>query len=559
MPVVPFGGLPAFHLGGNLSRHRRIQNSRLEYLHKSLSFSFLAICERNLVHYEYKWLPGTMVPPDLIGELATLYSEHYGIWSARAPRNPGGRVKLSPARVQELLTADEARLAYAMLNGVLVGYAIAIQAKIPKYGFISWVTQLVVHEDHRHQNVGKSLLFAIWTFTDHFAWGLLTANPYAIRALEKATRRRCQPNRIARNQKKLKTVALKFVNYVKNDTEIQVNKTTSRINTEFPLDHSTLSQMLADVTHANVPWQLGSIEEGWEWFAFTFHDQEEIELAPEEIEGMLKSSDQVVKLAYSRMLLNENHAWAQHGRTEAQFIASLSESDPRATSVLDLGCGTGRHALELAASGFDVFGVDYLENLVAKARENAATRNLDRIQFGVADCREIDLQRQFDLVLCLYDVIGTYTDDKENLRIAANISRHLKSGGRALISVMNLELTERRAKHFFSIAKDPSKLLTLRPSRTMERTGDVFDPEFYMLDSETKIVYRKEQFAEGSSLPTELIVRDRRYKQNDIEELCRKVGLQVLWSKFVRAGHWGSATERESDRAKEILVYCSKP
>jgi hypothetical protein len=200
-----------------------------------------------------------------------------------------------------------------------------------------------------------------------------------------------------------------------------------------------------------------------------------------------------------------------------------------------------------------------LENLVKKARENAAERKLGRVQFEVADCRDIELGRQFDIVLCLYDVIGTYADEKQNMRIVANTTRHLKSGGTALISVMNLELTERRAKHTFSIAKDPSKLLTLKPSRTMERTGDVFDPDYYMLDNETKIVYRKEQFAEGSSLPTELIVRDRRYRKNDIEDLCRNAGLQVIWSQFVRAGHWDNPTHRDSDRSKEILVYCKKP
>ena len=257
--------------------------------------------------YEYEWLPGTMVPLELVAKLASLYSEQYGRWSSRSDSNPGARIKLSPKRISALLASETARLAYATLDGVLVGYAIAIQAKIPRYGFISWVTQLVVHEDHRRKDVGKSLLFAIWTFTDHFAWGLLTANPYAIRALEKATRRRCLPHRIARNYKKLRTVALQYVDYVDPKTEIEVTKEVSRINTRFPLDHSNLVNMLADVTSSAVPWRLGTIKEGWEWFAFTFHDQEEIDLAPEEIENMLRSSDQVAKLAYSRMLLNAGH------------------------------------------------------------------------------------------------------------------------------------------------------------------------------------------------------------------------------------------------------------
>ncbi len=507
--------------------------------------------------YEYKWLPGPLVPPDLAKQLAALYSEHYGRWSAAAPTNPGGPVRLSAARVGKLLEPKEARLAYAMSGNAIVGYAIAIQAKIPKYGFISWVTQLVVHADHRKKDVGKSLLFAIWTFTDHFAWGLLTANPYAIRALEKATRRRCEPRRIFKNRRKLTHVALRYVDYVDASTEVDVTQNTSRIDTRFQIDHSALPAMLQDVSSGGVPWEMGPLPEGWEWLAFTFHDQKEIDLAPEEIEIMLKTSDDVARRAYSRMLLNRDHRWAQFAKPESRFVASITGLKAGA-SVLDFGCGTGRHALEFAAMDFNVCGVDYLDALVARARDNAQRMKLADVQFDVADCRNVELGRQFDLVICLYDVIGTFADDKENARIAENIARHVKPGGHALVSVMNLELTERRAKHLFSMTKEPNKLLSLRPSRTMEQTGDIFDPDYYMLDTDTHVVYRKEQFAAGSSLPAELIVRDRRYRKDEIERICSRAGLDVQWSRFVRAGKWDDPIEQDADSAKEILVYCKK-
>lgn len=508
--------------------------------------------------YKFEWLPGPMVPDELIEKMSRLYSSQYGRWSLKAEQNPGAPVRLPPARIKRLLARDASRLAYAIQGDEIVGYAIAIQAKVPDYGFISWVTQLVVHEDHRQRNVGKSLLFAIWTFTDHFAWGILTANPYAIRALEKATRRRCQPTRIVRNHRKLKSFALQYVDYVNEETVIEVNRELARINTEFPIDHSTLPEMLAAVTTPNVPWLMGSIEEGWEWFAFTFQDQDRIGLSPEEIETMLDSSDQVTKIAYSRMLLNEGHHWARFGENEARFIAALPGVTPRHTSVLDLGCGTGRHAVELGALGFDVTGIDYLENLVVRARESADRRKLSNVRFESADCRNVDLGRKYDLVLCLYDVIGTYADEAENRRIIANIVHHLKPGAVALISVMNLELTERRAKHFFSLASDPDKLLALKPSGTMEKTGNIFDPEYYMVDRDTKIVYRKEQFEAGTTLPAELVIRDRRYRKDEIEGICRKAGLDVVWSRFVRAGHWDEALDHNNDGAKEILLFCRR-
>ena len=54
----------------------------------------------------------------------------------------------------------------------------------------------------------------------------------------------------------------------------------------------------------------------------------------------------------------------------------------------------------------------------------------------------------------------------------------------------------------------------------MQTSGEVFDPKYYFFDPETSLVYRKEQF-EDEQLPTELIVRDRRYSRKQIEDLCR--------------------------------------
>lgn len=72
-------------------------------------------------------------------------------------------------------------------------------------------------------------------------------------------------------------------------------------------------------------------------------------------------------------------------------------------------------------------------------------------------------------------------------------------------------------------------------------------------------MYRKEQFLEGNQLPTELIVRDRRYRKNEIEDMCRQAGLEVIWSRFVQSGRWEVELEGHDSRAKEILLLCQKP
>src|ERR1035441_4959877 len=126
--------------------------------------------------YKYEWLPGSMVPDQLIEQMSKLYSSQKGRWSLKAKRNPGAPVRLQPSRIKELLVPDAARLAYAIHDSEIVGYAIAIQATLPVYGVLSWFTELVVHEDHRQKNVGKSLLFANGTFRDLLALRLRRSN-----------------------------------------------------------------------------------------------------------------------------------------------------------------------------------------------------------------------------------------------------------------------------------------------------------------------------------------------------------------------------------------------
>src|SRR5205823_3812089 len=106
-------------------------------------------------------------------------------------------------------------------------------------------------------------------------------------------------------------------------------------------------------------------------------------------------------------------------------------------TVLDMGCGMGRHALALASMGMDVTGVDYIRDYVIAATALATKNSLQGARFIEGDSRSINLAREFDAVICLYDVVGSYADDSENLKILRNCSRHLKLGGKCLLSVMN--------------------------------------------------------------------------------------------------------------------------
>ena len=115
---------------------------------------------------------------------------------------------------------------------------------------------------------------------------------------------------------------------------------------------------------------------------------------------------------------------------EARAIATLlRERCPSAKTVLDVGCGTGRHAEALIREhGFEVDGLDIESGFLDIARERCPEGHFFR-----GDLASFQLGRSYDVALCLFSSIG-YVKTLERLRLAArSIRRHLNPGGLAVI------------------------------------------------------------------------------------------------------------------------------
>ena len=510
----------------------------------------------------------SILPTDMesaVAGCAKLYSEHYGVWGERSPRK-GERVKLSANRLMGWLKGESASLYAAYCEEKLIGYAIALRANLHSHGTVSWVTQFVVHTDYRNNGVGSHLLRHIWGMSNDYAWGLITSNPYAVRALEKATRRICDPQYISGNGRvgKLLNFASKKVHYIDAGIERKTDAATAQVNTNFCVDHSNIESKIKTLKDKGIDWKMGALQECWEWFAFTFRKQEPFSLDKAEIEGILKNSEKTIKQAYKRMLgggstvsTDENKPYTRHTDTEVSFI--FSECGLRKGSVVfDFGCGNGRHAIKLAAKGAFVRAFDYVEENIEVCKRNQPSMPLSgKLTFQVGDCRDLGLLEQADAIICLYDVIGSFKEEADNVKIIKNIAACLKPGGTALISVMNSGLTRGKVKEF-AFSKDPNTLFELGASETMQRSGEVFKPDLMLFDTDSEVFYRKEQFLVGSELPIELLVCDRRYTKDSISRMCEDAGLRVEFVRCVHAGDWLNDLPKEHNRAKEILVKCVK-
>jgi malonyl-CoA O-methyltransferase len=131
--------------------------------------------------------------------------------------------------------------------------------------------------------------------------------------------------------------------------------------------------------------------------------------------------------------------WSSVYDLDANPLQALEESyvrsaigDPRGLRVLDLGCGTGRHALWLAARGAEVTAVDFSEGMLEKAREKPGG---DRVNFLPHDLHQPlpFLDHEFDLV-----VSGLVLEHLSGLDLFfAEARRVTRSGGRVVVSAMH--------------------------------------------------------------------------------------------------------------------------
>lgn len=120
--------------------------------------------------------------------------------------------------------------------------------------------------------------------------------------------------------------------------------------------------------------------------------------------------------------------------TQVNFIIK-SLSLKKGMRILDLGCGIGRHIIELGKRGFFGVGVDFNEKYIEIA--NKSKGDLHDIQFIKMDMREISFLDEFDAALSMWTSFG-YFSDEENLFLLKKINQSLKPHGKFLLDIENI-------------------------------------------------------------------------------------------------------------------------
>jgi SAM-dependent methyltransferase len=136
----------------------------------------------------------------------------------------------------------------------------------------------------------------------------------------------------------------------------------------------------------------------------------------------------------------DENSWAA-APAEVDQVTALLDLEPGA-AILDLGCGPGRHSLELARRGFCVTGVDRTALYLEQARRRAEEEGLT-IEFIQEDMRRFCRPDSFDTALSLFTSFGYFDTSEENQQVLVNVHSSLKDGGKLIVELMGKEVLAR--------------------------------------------------------------------------------------------------------------------
>ena len=189
------------------------------------------------------------------------------------------------------------------------------------------------------------------------------------------------------------------------------------------------------------------------------------------------------------------------------FLQNLIKSLPisKHHSIMDIACGRGRHALYLAAQGFDVTGIDLSPNSISFAQHQAQERGLNS-SFYVHDMRKA-AHKPVDVVLNLFTSIGYFENTHDNTKAIQAFYNNLNPGGVAVIDFLHAPWVK---KHWVS-------------KETVTKGGIVFALQRKFEDG----WIQKNISFDHKGKPHTFTEKVRALELTDFQQICQEVGFTI--------------------------------
>ena len=199
-------------------------------------------------------------------------------------------------------------------------------------------------------------------------------------------------------------------------------------------------------------------------------------------------------------------------------------------SILDVGCGTGRHAVELARRGYRVTGIDLSTRMLARAAQVAEAAGV-WVEWVHGDAANFSMEKEFDAAVCLCEgAFGLLSSAEDSIAqpwaILKNVSGCLKPQARAVFTVLN-------------------GAAMLRKYQQKDVEDGRFDPVTMVETSD---------YAPRGGLPT-IRVRERGFVATELSLLFSLAGLSVLNTWGGTAGKW-ARRKINLDEIEIMIMAC---
>ncbi len=214
----------------------------------------------------------------------------------------------------------------------------------------------------------------------------------------------------------------------------------------------------------------------------------------------------------------------------------------KSLKIIDIGCGTGRHSIELGKRGYQITGIDLSESQLKRAREKAKAQGLE-IDFQRHDARKLPYEGEFDLAIMLCEGgFSLMETDEMNFEILKNATKVLKDKGKLIFTTLNgLFPLFHSVKEFYeSAAKEGNA----------ECKGCSFDLMTFR-DHNTTV------FEDDSGNKKELKCNERYYVPSEIAWLLKTLGYKKIDIFGAKLGAF-SRNDKLTTEDFEMLVVAEK-
>ncbi|GAB1371985.1 hypothetical protein MASR1M45_20470 [Candidatus Kapaibacterium sp.] len=132
----------------------------------------------------------------------------------------------------------------------------------------------------------------------------------------------------------------------------------------------------------------------------------------------------------------ENEIFTHGTLGECDFIEQELAYD-KSMKILDVGCGTGRHSIEMTRRGYNIQGIDLSESMLRRAKQKAEANSLN-IRFTRCDARNLSFNQEFDVAIMLCEGgFPLMETDEMNFEILSSVSNSLKKKSKFIFTTLN--------------------------------------------------------------------------------------------------------------------------